>query len=52
MSACYEQGLATPAYQTDHVVPHRGDIDLFWDRDGNWQSLCASCGARKSRAGL
>lgn len=23
----------------DHVVPHRGDLDLFWDRT-NWQTLC------------
>lgn len=23
----------------DHVIPHRGDMRLFWDRK-NWQSLC------------
>lgn len=23
----------------DHVVPHRGDHDLFWDED-NWQASC------------
>lgn len=23
----------------DHVIPHRGDQALFWDRS-NWQSLC------------
>lgn len=23
----------------DHIVPHRGDQKLFWDR-GNWQPLC------------
>lgn len=23
----------------DHIVPHRGDLDLFWDR-ANWQTLC------------
>lgn len=23
----------------DHVVPHRGDLGLFWDRS-NWQTLC------------
>jgi len=52
MSRCAELGLRTPAFQTDHVVPHRGDPGLFHDEAGNWQSLCASCGARKSRAGL
>lgn len=52
MSACHRDGLKTPATQTDHVQPHRGDHTLFWDEQGNWQALCASCGARKSRAGL
>ena len=23
----------------DHIVPHRGDSDLFWDQS-NWQTLC------------
>ena len=23
----------------DHVIPHRGDLSLFWDRM-NWQTLC------------
>lgn len=23
----------------DHIIPHRGDQKLFWDR-GNWQPLC------------
>ena len=26
----------------DHIIPHRGDNTLFWDRD-NWQSLCKRC---------
>jgi 5-methylcytosine-specific restriction enzyme A len=52
MSRCFDEGLVTPVYQVDHVVPHRGDQHLFWDESTNWQSLCASCGSRKSRAGL
>ncbi len=51
MSLCHDEGRITLGYQTDHVVPHRGNQSLFWD-EGNWQTLCASCGARKSRAGL
>ena len=51
MSLCFVEGRTTPATQTDHVVPHRGDVTLFWN-EANWQSLCAECGARKSRAGL
>lgn len=29
----------------DHVMPHRGDRDLFFDR-GNLQCLCATCHSR------
>jgi len=31
----------------DHIIPHSGDMDLFWDRQ-NWQPLCASCHGRKT----
>lgn len=24
----------------DHIQPHRGDLELFWDPE-NWQPLCA-----------
>lgn len=58
MSQCYELRLATnnqqgdtPATQTDHVVPHRGNMTVFWDAS-QWQALCAECGARKTQAGL
>lgn len=33
--------LLTPATVVDHIIPHRGDRELFW-RDGNHQSLCES----------
>jgi 5-methylcytosine-specific restriction endonuclease McrA len=26
----------------DHIVPHRGTAELFWD-EGNCQTLCVSC---------
>lgn len=26
----------------DHIYPHKGDIDLFWDR-GNMWPLCVKC---------
>lgn len=32
----------SPATVVDHVVPHKGDKDLFWDR-ANWQPLCKRC---------
>jgi len=49
LSQCFVDGIRTPADVVDHVVPHRGDPRLFDDADGNWQSLCRSCHARKSQ---
>jgi 5-methylcytosine-specific restriction protein A len=51
LSQCFLEKRDTPSTQTDHVIPHRGDERLFWSID-NWQALCATCGARKSQAGL
>ena len=39
---CQSQGRVTLASVVDHVIPHRGDERLFWNRD-NWQPLCKSC---------
>ena len=36
---CMKQGRYTKATVVDHIVPHRGDQKLFWDKS-NWQSLC------------
>lgn len=51
MSQCHTDGRITLAQQVDHVVPHRGNKQLFWNQ-ANWQALCSSCGGAKSRAGL
>lgn len=45
--ACTELGLVVVATVVDHIVPHRGDQGLFWDRD-NWQPLCKTCHDRKT----
>ncbi|WP_367118347.1 HNH endonuclease [uncultured Brevundimonas sp.] len=37
---CEHQGRTTAATVVDHVTPHKGDHDLFYDR-ANWQPLCA-----------
>jgi len=37
---CSDQGFVVAATVVDHVVPHKGDPMLFWDK-ANWQSLCA-----------
>lgn len=39
---CRVDGKRTPANVVDHIIPHRGDQDKFWDYD-NWQALCKRC---------
>lgn len=36
------KGLKIKANVVDHIVPHKGDMKLFWDRS-NWQPLCKRC---------
>jgi len=48
---CERHGRTTAADVVDHIIPHRGDKVLFWDRE-NWQSLCNPCHNRKTAAGL
>lgn len=45
--ACEAAGLIVPAAVVDHIVPHGGDMGLFW-QDGNHQSLCKVCHDRKT----
>jgi len=47
---CERQGRTTAATDVDHIVPHRGDMELFWDRE-NWQSLCGRCHRAKTGRG-
>ena len=44
---CRRQGRYTKATVVDHIVPHRGDMKLFWDRS-NWQALCKRCHDQKT----
>lgn len=39
---CMERGEVVQAKVVDHVKPHAGDPELFWD-SANLQSLCAPC---------
>lgn len=39
---CDREGRVSAASVVDHIIPHRGDMVLFWDRS-NWQSLCKPC---------
>ena len=44
---CLKQGRYVKATVVDHIVPHRGDQKLFWDRN-NWQPLCKACHDKKT----
>jgi 5-methylcytosine-specific restriction protein A len=44
---CKQEGRLTPATVVDHVIPHKGNRELFWAED-NWQALCASCHSAKT----
>ena len=48
---CLENGKITPATVVDHIIPHRGNKVLFWDRS-NWQPLCKDCHDHKTGCGL
>ena len=37
---CLKGGRPVPATVVDHRIPHRGDMELFWDTN-NWSALCA-----------
>ena len=36
---CLKRGEYVPATEVDHVLPHRGNVQLFFD-EHNLQSLC------------
>lgn len=44
---CQAAGRVEEATEVDHVIPHRGDMTLFWDQT-NWQGLCKSCHSGKT----
>lgn len=41
------QGLIAAGNEVDHIIPHRGDMTLFWQRS-NWQTLCKACHSSKT----
>ncbi len=47
---CHRQGRVEAGVVVDHIMPHRGDETLFWNRD-NWQTLCESCHNAKTARG-
>ena len=44
---CEAKGRITVATDLDHIVPHQGDMEVFWDFS-QVQGLCKSCHSRKT----
>jgi len=44
---CKQRNRLTAATEVDHVTPHRGDRNLFYE-PSNFQSLCKPCHSRKT----
>ena len=44
---CLSNTSVVAATVVDHIIPHRGDMQLFWD-SGNWQPLCKTCHDHKT----
>ncbi len=44
---CAKHGWVTEATDLDHIIPHKGNMTLFWD-ESNWQGLCHSHHSEKT----
>lgn len=44
---CKKENRLVKATVVDHIIPHRGDQELFWN-EGNWQALCKECHDQKT----
>ena len=44
---CEAAGRLMVATDVDHIIPHRGDYELFWD-ESNWAARCHACHSRKT----
>lgn len=47
---CEAEGKIRLATDLDHIIPHRGNMTLFWDFN-NLQPLCASHHSKKTASG-
>lgn len=44
---CKASGHPLPAKVVDHIIPHRGNQELFWDSN-NWQAMNKRCHDKKT----
>jgi len=40
--SCESNSIVKDSEVVDHITPHKGDMELFWNID-NWQALCKRC---------
>jgi len=45
--SCEANSIVKESEVVDHIVPHKGDMELFWNID-NWQALCKKCHDQKT----
>jgi 5-methylcytosine-specific restriction protein A len=45
---CRKNGWLKPATVIDHIIPHKGDLELFWDSENNWMAMSARCHSIKT----
>jgi 5-methylcytosine-specific restriction protein A len=46
---CRRKGRVTPANEVDHIIPHRGDLAMFWNTE-NWEAMCKPCHTAKTNS--
>ena len=44
---CLVEGRTTASQEVDHILPHRGNQELFWSAE-NLQALCKACHSKKT----
>lgn len=44
---CSGLGRLRPASVVDHIIPHRGNRERFWDQT-NWRAMAKQCHDRKT----
>ena len=44
---CRREGRHELATVVDHIIPHKGDMTIFWD-SSQWQSMAKACHDRKT----
>ena len=45
---CKARGRIVASEVTDHIIPHNGDLELFW-QSSNWAARCWGCHSSKTR---